>query len=399
VPNDLTGPAAARHDLADPAFWTLPERDRLAAYARLRALAGPARFAGFSALVTHADVLDACRQPQLFLSAPGVTTPEPGRWSRRRGGSMLESDDPRHELLRTAVTAAYGPQLRARVEAETRRVAAALVDDVAAHRPTDFVAAVAAPLPLAVVCTLLGIGTDDRPAVQAYLDAGGADLGVPRGRLRQPAPGPRATAALHRVVAATAAARRTAPEPDLISALAATGAPDDDLTALVVLLLTIGVAPTRDAVAYGLGLLSAHPEERLLLLADPDAHAAGTVEEILRLATPIATLRRTLAREHLVGDRLLPRGDKVVLVLTSANRDERVFDEPDVFDVTRAPNPHLALGAGPHASLGAGLARLQLEVVLRELYGRLPNLRATGPAATSASSLHARVDALPFTFD
>jgi cytochrome P450 len=403
VPNDLYGPAAAGHDLADPSFWALPERDRLDAFARLRALPGPARFTGFSALVTHADVVTASRQPQLFLSGPGVRTPEPARWTRTVfGDPMVTMDDPRHAVLRETVSRAFTPRLQAKIEDDIREVAASVVDDVEKRRPEDFVSAVATPMAHRVICRMIGVPAADEARILAVLDQLAGD-----GAQRRPLPGGhlRALAALHRVVGRICRERRREPTDDLVSALVGADAggqalSDRDVGAIVALLLGIGMGTTRNAIAHGLALLSEHHEQRSLLLADPDARIAGTIEEIVRHSSPIVRSRRTLAREHLVGDRLLPPGDKVVLYYVSANRDERVFDEPDLFDVTRSPNPHLGFGGGgPHFCLGAPLARRELDLLFRELYGRLPGLLATAPPELVPSSVENRVRRLPFTFD
>ena len=400
MPNDQNGPAAAGHDLADPSFWALSERERLDAFARLRALPGPARFAGFSALVTHADVVATSRQPQLFLSGPGVSTPQPARWVRTvYGDSMLDTDDPRHAVLREIVSRAFTPQLLAKIENDVREVAVSIVDDVEKRRPEDFVSAVATPMAHRVICRMIGIPDSDGARILAVLDRIADD-----GGLRRPPPGERlrALAALHRMVRRICRERRQAPADDLISALVTDdGALSDrDAGALVAPLLGFGVGTTRDAIAHGLALLSEHHEQRSLLLADPDARIAGTIEEIVRHSSPIGRFRRTLAREQLVGDRLLPPGDTVVLFYVSANRDESVFDEPDLFDVTRSPNPHVGFGGGgPHFCLGAELVRQEMEVLFRELYARLPGLRATGPPELVPASVDNRVRRLPFTFD
>ena len=151
-------------DLADPGFWRLPDADRAAAFAQLRALDRPAVFTDratgrrFHALVRHADVVAASRTPEVFLSGPGVTTPEPARWVRALfGDSMVNLDDPRHADLRRIVSRAFTPRLIARVEEDIRRVAGRIVDEVVESRPQDFVTAVAAELPYQVICTMMGI--------------------------------------------------------------------------------------------------------------------------------------------------------------------------------------------------------------------------------------------------
>lgn len=405
MPFDPAGRTAAGPDLADPGFWSLPERSRLDAFARLRALPAPARFAGFTALVTHADVTAASRTPELFRSAPGVTTPEPARWVRTVfGDSMVNLDDPRHATLRKIVSRAFTPRLLAKIEDDMRAVAVDIVDRIERDRPADFVAAAAAPMPYRVICRMMGIPAADQDRILAIIDRATEGVGVARRRLRVPGRGLRALADLHAVIARIGRDRRREPTDDLISALVTADVDgarlsSRDLGAFFSLLLVAGVETTRNAVAHGLALLTEHPDQRDLLLTDPDARMAGAVEEIVRHSTPIIQFRRTLARDAVVGGTPLATGDKVVLFYVSANRDERVFADPDAFDVTRSPNPHLGFGGGgPHFCLGAQLARRELDLLFRELYTRLPGLRSTAPPVLVPSSFDNRVRTLPFAY-
>ena len=136
------------------------------------------------------------------------------------------------------------------------------------------------------------------------------------------------------------------------------------------------------------------------MLSDLDRYVGGFVEEVVRHSSPIVQFRRTVSRDHDLNGHPLRAGDEVVLFYASANRDEAVFAEPDAFDITRAPNPHVGFGGGgPHFCLGTSLARQEVAVLFRELYTRLPGLRATGPAQLVPSSFDNRVGRLPFTFE
>ncbi|MDH6132034.1 cytochrome P450 [Kitasatospora sp. MAA4] len=408
-----------RTDLADPAFWRLPAAEQAAAFAGLRQLPTPTYFVerprslfraerGFHALVRHADVVAASRTPEVFRSAPGVTTPEPPRWVRALfGDSMVNLDDPDHARLRRIVSRAFTPRLIAQVEEDIHCVARRIVDDVIAHRPEDFVRSVAAELPFQVICAMMGIPEERRPAILAEVDHASEHTGVQRPlrqRIRLPGRGLRALARMQGMVADLGRERRRRPTDDLISALVTADVDGRSLSyrqlgAFFSLLLVAGVETTRNALAHGLHLLTEHPEQRALLLADPDAHLDGAVDEIIRCATPIIQFRRTLATEHTLGRAQLARGDKVVLYYGSANRDESVFTDPDVFDITRRPNPHLGFGGGgPHFCLGAPLARQEMKVLYRELFTRLPELRSVGAPELVPSSFDNRVRSLRFTF-
>ncbi|MFE7561479.1 cytochrome P450 [Kitasatospora sp. NPDC057500] len=411
IPEAGTTPGA---DLADPAFWRLPDHARAAAFAELRRLPAPARFGdapGFHALVRHADVVEASRNPAVFLSGPGVTTPEPARWVRLLfGDSMVNLDDPRHAQLRRIVSRAFTPRLIARVEDDIRRVATDLVDRVERERPEDFVNAVAAELPFQVICNMMGIPEEPRRAVLDQVDHASEHTGVQRPlrqRIRMPGRGLRALARMQGMVADLGRERRRRPTDDLISALVTADVDGRRLTgrelgAFFSLLLVAGVETTRNALAHGLHLLSTHPEQRALLLGDLDGHLGGAVDEIVRHSTPIIQFRRTLAVDHRLGGPdgpLLRAGEKAVLYYGSANRDESVFTDPEAFDITRSPNPHLGFGGGgPHYCLGAHLARQEMKVLYRELFTRLPGARSTGGPEFVPSSFDHRIRSLRFTF-
>ncbi|MFF1798828.1 cytochrome P450, partial [Kitasatospora sp. NPDC058263] len=312
-------------DLADPGFWQLPAPARAAAFAELRRLPGPvfvgerageraggakgarsgrsAKGAkGYHALVRHADVVEASRTPAVFLSGPGVTTPEPARWVRVLfGDSMVNLDDPRHAQLRRIVSRAFTPRLIARVEDDIRLVAARLIDRVARDRPEDFVTSVAAELPFQVICNMMGIPEEPRRAILDQVNHASENTGVARplrSRIRVPGRGLRALARMQGMVAELGRERRRRPTDDLISALVTADVDGRRLTgrelgAFFSLLLVAGVETTRNALAHGLHLLTVHPEQRALLLGDPDRHLGGAVDEIVRHATPIIQFRRT----------------------------------------------------------------------------------------------------------
>lgn len=409
----------AAFDLADPAFWRLPAEQRAAAFRHLRSLDAPRYFVerpsgllrrerGFHALVRHADVVAASRRPEAFRSAPGVTTPEPARWVRLLfGDSMVNLDDPQHAQMRRIVARAFTPRLLGRVEEEIGAIATRIVDEVIAERPTDFVPAVAAQLPFQVICRMMGIPPERWPLILRQIDQATEHTGVRRplrARIRIPGQGLRALARLQRVVAEVGRERRRRPTEDLISALVGAdldgrGLTGRELGAFFSLLLVAGVETTRNALAHGLHLLSTHPEQRALLLADPERHLDGAVDEILRHATPIIQFRRTVASDQLLNGTRLARGEKVVLFYGSAGRDEVVFTDPDAFDITRDPNPHLAFGGGgPHYCLGAHLARQEMKALYRELFTRLPDVRSVGEPVLIPSNFDHRVRSLRFTF-
>jgi cytochrome P450 len=391
-------------DLADPGFWERPHDERLAAFARLRQIDGPVAFDGFHALVRHVDVVEASRRPEIFISGPGVTTPRPPRWVRTVfGDSMVNLDDPRHARMRGIVSKAFTPRVVAKVEQDMRRIATEIVDDVIARRPTDFVAAVAGEMPFRVICDMMGIPEGYRRRILALVNDSTEHTGVKR-RLRVPGRGLRALARMNLIVARVGRERRRRPCDDLISALVTANVEGKhlnsrELGSFFSLLLVAGVETTRNAIAHGLKLLTDHPDQKALLRSDFDRYSAGFVDEVVRYASPIIQFRRTLAADHELGGRTLRAGEDVVLFYTSANRDETVFTDPDRFDITRKPNPHVGFGGGgPHFCLGTSLARQEMAVLFRELYTRLPDLRSVGEPRLVPSNFDNRVGALPFAY-
>ena len=395
-------------DLADAAFWRRPPAQRLDAFRRLRALDAPVYFGqptdGFHALVRHADVVEASRKPDVFISGRGVTTPRPPQWVRFAfGDSMVNLDDPRHARLRGVVAKAFTPRVVARISDDVTRVAAGIVDDVIARRPDDFVEAVASRLPLQVICTMMGIPESYRPEVLDQINHTTEGTGERR-RLRVPGRNLRALARLHRVVGRVGRERRRAPADDLISSLVTTEVDGQrlnsrELGSFFSLLLVAGVETTRNAIAHGLHLLTTHPGQRALLAGDVDRYAAGFVDEVVRYSSPIIQFRRTLSRDHVLNGHPLRGGDDVVLFYASANRDESVFARPDTFDITRRPNPHVGFGGGgPHFCLGTSLARQEMTVLFRELLTRLPDIRSVGEPDLVPSSFDNRVRRLRFAF-
>ncbi len=145
--------------------------------------------------------------------------------------------------------------------------------------------------------------------------------------------------------------------------------------------------------------LSEHPEQRATLLGDYDAHAKTAVDEIVRWASPVIWMRRTLASDYTLSGVDLSAGDKVLLFYNSANRDEEAFEHPEVFDVTRSPNDHYGFGApGPHFCLGAHLARREITVMWRELLARAPGITMTSAPRQLVSSFVNGITHLPYAF-
>ena len=405
-------------DLSATEFWGLPLAERAAAFALLRAQPRPRFFAepetpfaeqgpGYYALVRYADVVEASRHPDVFCSGKGATSiPDLPAEFNEYFGSMINIDDPRHARLRRIVSRAFSPRLIAKFEADVRLVAASIVDELLATGPCDFVANVAARLPLKIICDMMGIPADQYDMVLANTNIilSGADpefltedLDEAVVRLLG------AGQALAELVTDLAAARVQAPAEDLVSALATANIDGEQLTSaelasFFILLVVAGNETTRTALSHALMLLTEYPDQRALLLADLESRLEGAVEEIVRYASPVLFMRRTLTRDYSMNGQDYREGDKTVLYYYSANRDEAVYANPERFDITRAPNPHVGYGApGPHYCLGAHLARRELTVMLRELLTRVPDITAGQPDRLLSSFING-IKRLPCQF-
>jgi methyl-branched lipid omega-hydroxylase len=387
-------------DLSDSAFWGWPPADRASAFALLRAQQHPQFYAepevpfsdkgpGYYALVRYADVAEASRHPDVFCSGKGATNIAdlPAEFNEYFG-SMINMDDPRHARLRRIVSRAFSPRMIAKFEADVRRAATTIVDGLLATGPCDFVPHVSARLPLKIICDMMGISDNRYEMVLANTNMilSGSDpeflsedLDVAVTQILT------AGQDLAELVTGLAAARAQAPGDDLVSALVTANIDGEQLTSaelasFFILLVVAGNETTRTALSHALMLLTEFPEQRALLLADLEARLEGAVEEVVRHASPVIFMRRTLTRDYVMNGQDYREGDKVVLFYYSANRDEAVFADPERFDITRSPNPHLGFGgAGPHFCLGAHLARREVTVMLRELLTRVPDITAGEP--------------------
>jgi cytochrome P450 len=408
-------------DLSDWEFWSLPPAERDVAFAALRRERPLAFFAepvlenqaliqpgpGYWAVVRHADVDAVSRQPEVFSSAAGATNifDLPVEFLEYFG-SMINMDAPRHLRLRRIVARAFSPRMLARIDQDIAWVARQVVADLAAHGPGDFVTEAAARVPLSVICRMMGIPEERHSDVlrcsSVILGATDPEY-VPEGEDITAAL-LSAGAELADLLSGLAAERRQEPADDLVTALVQAEVDGERLTdqeigSFFILLVVAGNETTRNSISTGLVALTEHPDQRQRWQADFDSVAPTAVEEIVRWATPVSWMRRTAARDTELAGRPVRAGDKLLLFYASANRDEAVFTEPDRFDLTRDPNPHLGFGgAGPHYCLGAHLARREITEVYRQLFTQLPDIHASGEPVRLLSSFINGIKHLPCDF-
>jgi cytochrome P450 len=303
-------------------------------------------------------------------------------------GSMIAMDDPKHFRLRSIVSKGFTPKHVAAVEDQVQTVAARLVDRMIEEHPdrtADFVEVFAGPLPLEIICEMMGIPAADRRQIfewtNVILGVGDPELAGSYEQLIE------VLFAMFAYAQALGEERRTNPTDDITSALMAAELDGDRLSAqefgsFFILLAAAGNETTRNALSHGMKALTDFPEQREILFGDYASHARTAVDEMVRWATPVIHFRRTVTQDTQLSGVDLHEGDKVVLFYESANRDETVFERADEFDVRRPLQPaQVGFGAGgPHFCLGANLARLEIRVMFEELLRRFPDLHVPADA-------------------
>ncbi|WP_344592026.1 cytochrome P450 [Actinomadura vinacea] len=401
-------------DLSGMDFWAQPYTERDKAFASLRAVGEPVfcprpDAPGFYALTRYDQVVEASRNPQVFSSEPtSVSLDDPPPAARELMGSMISLDDPRHARLRRIVSRAFTRRMIRKAEDDVARLATDIVDSLVERGPCDFVTEVAMPMPLEIICSMMGIPAsvhaDVIEATNSLIQAiGDPEFVPPEGKDRGTLLVEQLTY-LHALMGDLARHRRERPADDMVTALVTANVDgealnDRDLGRFFTLLVVAGNETTRNALSHALALFTSHPGQRRLLLADLDQHLPDAVEEVVRHATPVNWMRRNVTRDVDLLGHSYRAGDRVVMFYVSANRDESVFADPYSFDITRSPNPHVGFGApGPHFCLGAHLARREITVMLRELFTRLPDIHAAADPIRQATSFVNGIKSLPCAF-
>jgi cytochrome P450 len=287
------------------------------------------------------------------------------------------------------VNRGFTPRMIGQLKANISEQADEIVDSIAARGEGDLVTDVAARLPGQVIATMLGVPFSDQEYVQKHTNAFIAPADPEYGGSVEAMVA--ASNAIEEYAKELGRAKRANPTDDVTSAIVNAEVPGDDGTPtrigldefaeFVKLLLIGGNETTRNAISHGVRLFSEFPDQRARFQADPDDLGMLAADEILRYSAPVTLMRRTATRDVDVAGVTVREGEKIVMWFRSGNFDDEVFDDPWRFDIGRTPNDHLTFGAGgPHFCLGANLARVEIAVMLKTLYARLPDLETTGPA-------------------
>ena len=328
---------------------------------------------GFFAISRYDDIVAALQDVETFSSSNALGIGAPKEVLDQIPMMML-LDPPRHGQLRALVNRAFTPRRVAGLEPRIRALARSLVDDFIERGSCDLVEHFSGPLPATVIAELLGVPAEDglmfkekSTAIVTQDAKGGGDLDF--------------TPAIELMLYMTAAydERRKQPRDDLMSALLeaeidGVRLSQEELLGFAFLLLVAGNETTTNLISNAVGLLDQYPDQRRQLVDDPSLLPAA-IEEFLRFESPVQGLSRTPRKDSVIHGCTVPEDAQLLLLYASANRDERRIDDPERFDISRDPKPHLAFGFGTHFCLGASLARLEAKIALEELLARAPEFR------------------------
>jgi cytochrome P450 len=358
---------------------------------------------GFWSLTRFDDIAAASRDWETFSSAWGIQVmTDPEDTDRIGIRSMISTDPPKHTKLRSIVNRGFTPRMVAKAEDSVRRRAREIVDTIAPKGKVEFVSEVSSALPVAIICDMVGVPEADRPRLldltNRLLAGGDAEYGGTKESLAQ------AGHELRDYGLWLGQSRLEHPQEDIATTLVhaeldGEALPPEDLGPFILLLIAAGNETTRNAISHGLWALTQFPDEKRRWLQDLDGRAMTAAEEIVRWASPVLHMRRTLTRDVVFGGVEMTKGQKIAMWYISANRDEAHFKDPYRFDITREPNHQGGFGTGgPHFCLGSHLARREVVVMMTELLRRLPDIEATGQPEKLRSNFVHGIKRLPAAF-
>jgi cytochrome P450 len=380
----------------DPVSWQRPVED---------AVTPDPDDPGYWALVKHEHIVKVSRDNDTFISGQGVLFDLLPEIFLQMTQSFLAMDNPKHDKLRKLVSAAFTPKQVRRLEEQIATAAREVVDSFASESgDIDFVERCGERLPERIFCDMFGIPEHMRTrTVKAAGDiVAWADPEYLAGRPADEVQ-VEAAATLHEIAEELIALRREEPGEDLMTALLDAEVDgeqldDFDIGAFLVLMSVAGTDTTKHTSAFTVRAMTHHPEQREWLMADYDGRIDTAVEEFVRYASPVMTFRRTAVRETELGGKTILPGDKVVMFYPSGNQDADVFTEPERFELSRKPNPHVGFGGGgAHFCLGNQLAKSALRALFRELLTRIPDFEAGEPELLGTNFMRG-VKRLPFRF-
>ena len=326
---------------------------------------------GVWVVTSHELVSYVSRNPQLFCSGEGFQMEELPPDIIEAVASFLAMDAPRHPKLRRLVSSAFTSRQIAKIHEQIRAHAALIVDELLEAGEGDFVQLVSKKLPMWTICEMLGLEDPvKREEAAHYADriVSWNDEDVAAGQ----EPGEilsESLVGLLQIAYEYIEERRANPKSDLMTNLVNAEVDgerltDDEIVSFFCLLTIAGNDTTRNSISHTAMALQRFPEQRQLLLQDYDARIGTAIEEFVRWSSPVMTMRRTATQDTELAGQRINKGEWVALIYSSSNRDEKVFDRPYEFDITRDPNPHQGFGGGgPHFCMGNFVARMQLREI------------------------------------
>ena len=407
VPVPTTSLALDEINLGSFDFWLRDDVDgALALLRRERPIAWhqhPDSGRGFWSLTRFDDIVAASRDWETFSSAYGIQVlTDPEDTDRIGIRSMISTDPPKHTKLRSIVNRGFTPRMVAKAEDSVRRRAREIVDTIAPKGKVEFVSEVSSALPVAIICDMVGVPEADRPRLldltNRLLAGGDPEYGGTKESLAQ------AGHELRDYGLWLGKSRLEHPQEDIATTLVhaeldGEALPPEDLGPFILLLIAAGNETTRNAISHGLWALTQFPEEKRRWLQDLEGRAITAAEEIVRWASPVLHMRRTLTRDVVFGGVEMKKGQKIAMWYISANRDEAHFKDPYRFDITREPNHQGGFGTGgAHFCLGAHLARREVVVMMTDLLRQLPDIEATGKPEKLRSNFVHGIKRLPAAF-
>jgi cytochrome P450 len=393
-------------DITSHEFWSQPFAVRDETFAQLRAADGltwhqplsslfDVEEPGFWALTRRADIQFVSQHPDLFTSTRGVALDPMPAEVQKFATFFLMMDPPEHTVYRRLISSAFTPRNVRRIEEQIHANAVDVVDQLIGVGDVDFVEACSAQLPMRTISDMLGVPKVDQPALAKAAEKLFSMSDDEYSTLEE-----RAMATINEIMLISntgielAKFRRTNPGDDLMTSIVNAEVDghrltDEEIGAFLILLASAGNDTTKQTTTHAMMALAADPAQRDWLLADFDGRINLAIEEFVRWATPVIQFARVATEDVEVAGQTVGAGDKVGLFYCSANRDESVFTDPQRFDLSRSPNPHLGFGGGgPHFCLGNQLAKTELRNLFRELLTRLKTVEFGEPELLYSSFVH-----------
>jgi cytochrome P450 len=364
----------------------------------------------FWAITRHADIVTIGKRPDLALNGPRLVLSHEPELPNVFPPTLIQLDPPKHGLYRQMISKRFTPRYLQRMHGDIERIGKQIVDQLldksgpGNYGECDFVSEVSAPLPIAVIAWMLGVPECDW---NLLFDWTNRTIGAGDPEYREPGKTPQDTAMaamteLFGYFAKLVEEKRKNPADDLVSLFASLKVdgqplPEIDVLTFCLIIVVAGNETTRNGTTGGMLAFIEHQDEMRKLQRNP-ALIDSAVEEVVRWTSPIIHFGRTATQDFPLRDKTIKEGDAMALFYPSANRDEEIFPDGDVFRIDRDPNHHLGFGIGEHFCLGSHVARLELAIAYKHLLPRIEEIEVSGPIVRLASALVGGVKRLPIRY-